>query len=80
MSQCFDDTFFQISLNFCYLSQAVSVNPKPGTGGGAEQICESNLILHILTKFHDDDFIYTKIMAILSTNTSGISNVFYRNL
>ena len=39
-----------------------------------------NLILHILTKFHDDDVIHTKIMAILSTGTSGISNQFYRNL
>ena len=32
-----------------------------------------NFILHILTKFHDDDVIHTKIMAILSTSTSGIS-------
>ena len=33
-----------------------------------------------LTKFHDDDVIHTKIMTILSTSISGISNVFYRNL
>ena len=36
--------------------------------------------MHILTKFHDDDVIHLKIMAILSTSTSGNSNVFYRNL
>ena len=41
---------------------------------------KQNLILHILTKFHDDDVIHTKIMTILATSTSGISNVFYRNL
>ena len=29
--------------------------------------------MHILAKFHDDDVIHTKIMAILSTSTSGIS-------
>ena len=43
-------------------------------------MCEQNLILDILNKFHDDDVIYTKIMTILSTSTSGISDVFYRNL
>ena len=37
-------------------------------------------MLHILSKFQDDDVIHTKLMAILSTGTSGISNVFYRNL
>ena len=37
-------------------------------------------MLHILIKFHDDDVIHTKIMAILSTGTSGISNVSYKNL
>ena len=42
--------------------------------------CGQNLILHILTKFHDDDVIHTKIMDILSTSTSEIFNVFYRNL
>ena len=36
--------------------------------------------MHTLSKFHDDDVIHTKIMAILLTSTSGISNVFYRNL
>ena len=46
----------------------------------AKQAYEQNLILHILTIFHDDDVIHTKIMTILSTSTSGISNVFYRNL
>ena len=46
----------------------------------AKQAYEQNLILHNLTIFHDDDVIYTKIMTILSTSTSGISNVFYRNL
>ena len=30
--------------------------------------------------FHDDDVIHTKIMAILSTCTSGIFNIFHRNL
>ena len=44
------------------------------------QICEQNLILHTLTKFHDDDVIHTKIMTTLSTSTCGISNIFYRNL
>ena len=46
------------------------------------QICEKNLILHILTKFYDDDVIHkkTKTMAISSTSTSGIFTVFYRNL
>ena len=39
---------------------------------------EQNSILHIVTKFHDDDVIHTKIMVILSTGTSGISNVSYR--
>ena len=34
------------------------------------EISKQNLILHILTKFHDDDVIQTKIMAILSTGTS----------
>ena len=29
-------------------------------------MCESSLIIHILTKFYDDDVIETKIMAILS--------------
>ena len=43
-------------------------------------MCKQNLILHILTKFHDDDVIHTKIMAILSTSTLGIFNIFYRNL
>ena len=43
-------------------------------------MCEQNLILHILSKFHDDDVIHTKLMAILSPGTSGISNVFYKNL
>ena len=38
----------------------------------------STAVWNILTKFHDDDVSHTKIMAILST--SGISNVFYRNL
>ena len=42
-------------------------------------ICEQNVIFYILTKFHDD-VIDTKIMAILSTRTSGFSNVFQRNL
>ena len=41
---------------------------------------KQHLILHILTVFHDDDFIETKIMDILSTNTSGIFNVSRRNL
>ena len=36
--------------------------------------------MHILTKFHDDDVIHTKIMANLSTSTCGIFNIFYRNL
>ena len=36
--------------------------------------------MHILTKFHDDDVIHTKIMAILRTSTSGIFNIFYRSL
>ena len=36
--------------------------------------------MHISTKFHDDDVIYTKIMAILSSSASGISNAVYRNL
>ena len=36
--------------------------------------------MHTFTKFHDDDVIHTEIMAFLSTSTSGISNVFYRNL
>ena len=31
-------------------------------------------------KFHDDDVIHKKIMTILSTGTSGISNVSYKNL
>ena len=39
------------------------------------QICEQNLILHISTKFHDDDVIHTKIMAIFSTSTCGIFNI-----
>ena len=38
------------------------------------------LFFHILTKFDDDDVIPTKIMAILSTSTSGIFNIFCRNL
>ena len=46
----------------------------------AKQAYEQNLILYILTIFHDDDVIHTKIMTILSTSTSEISNVFYRNL
>ena len=46
----------------------------------AKQAYEQNLILYILTIFHDDDVIHTKIMTILSTSTSGISSVFYRNL
>ena len=33
-----------------------------------------------MTKIHDDDVIHTKIMAILSTGTCGIFNIFYRNL
>ena len=41
---------------------------------------EQNLILHVLTKFHDDEVIHTKIMAISSTSTSGIFIIFYRNL
>ena len=31
-----------------------------------------------MNEFHDDDVIHTKIMAILLTSTSGISNVFYQ--
>ena len=46
----------------------------------AYKFVNKNFILHILTKFHDDDVIHTKIMAILSTGTSGISNVSYRNV
>ena len=34
----------------------------------------------MLTKFHDDDVIHTKIMANLSTCTCGIFNIFSRNL
>ena len=49
-----------------------SVNPKQARGGGQ--------ILHPLTRFHDDDVIHTKIMAILSTSTSGNFDVFCRNL
>ena len=57
-------------------------NPKQagGGGGGSLQICKQNLIFHILIKFHGDDVIHTKIMADLSTGTSGISSVSYRNL
>ena len=33
-----------------------------------------------MTKFHDDDVIHTKILAISSTSTSGIFTIFYRNL
>ena len=36
--------------------------------------------MQILIKFHVDDIIHTKIMAILSTGTSGTFNIFYRNL
>ena len=43
-------------------------------------MCEQNLILHTLTKFHDDDVIHTKIMTTLSISTCGIFNIFYRNL
>ena len=43
-------------------------------------ICDQNLILHILNKFHGDAVIHTKIMAVLSTGTSGISNVSDRHL
>ena len=32
-------------------------------------------MLHILTKFYDDDLIQTKIMAISSTGTSGVFSV-----
>ena len=38
------------------------------------------LILHILTRFHDDDVIQTKSMAILSTGISGTPSVSYKNL
>ena len=31
-------------------------------------------------KFHDDDVIHTKIMAISSTSTSRIFTIFYRNV
>ena len=34
----------------------------------------------MLTKFHDDDVMQTKIMAILSTGFSGIFSVSYRNI
>ena len=37
-------------------------------------------MLHILTKFYDDDVIQTNIMAILSTGTSRIFGVSCRNL
>ena len=37
-------------------------------------------MLHILTKFHDDDIVQPKFMAILSTGASGILSVSYRNL
>ena len=46
-------------LNNFFNKTAINTNLK---------IFKENLILHILTKFHDDDDVnYTKIMAILST-------------
>ena len=43
-------------------------------------MCKQNIILHILTKFDDEDVIHSNVMAILSTSTCGIFNIFYRNL
>ena len=52
------------------------LNPKHSAVSKASlYTCEQNLILHILTKFHDD-VIHTKIIAISSTSTSGIFTVF----
>ena len=40
------------------------------------KICEQNLIFHILTKFHGDDVIRTKLVAILSTDAYRFPPVF----